>query len=195
MEKLKQKLRLLHDAVFYAEEHWNIWMTLEKCAVAQNDSYEEYLNFLEPSRRAHFVSMLMAVCSVFDLQAGLGKHGEKTGKEYYGAFIDEIERDSTVNKSTVRKIKTILKRNRELINKARTLRDKNFAHAELKIEDALKEAGLTKKECATLIRIAKTLINEISRACGDGSFEQKFNGGETLMRLLGDQKTNLKKTG
>ena len=33
MKIFKQKLRFLHDAVFYAEQHYDMWMALEKCIV------------------------------------------------------------------------------------------------------------------------------------------------------------------
>lgn len=186
MRRFKQKLRLLHDTVFYSEQHCNIWMALEECIVKQGGSYEEYFNFLEPSRRAHFVSMLMAVCSIFDTRDGLGRYyiDKETGRDCYGSFIDEIEKYSIINKRTIRKIKTTLRRKSFLIKKARTLRDKNFAHAVLSIEDALKEARLTKKRCASLVKITGELVNEISRACGDGCFGQELHGGDALVRLL-----------
>ena len=134
----------------------------------------------------------MAVCSIFDTTGGLGRYyiDKKTGRACYGAFIDEIEKHSIINKRKVRKIKTTLQQKSFLIKKVRTLRDKNFAHAVLSIEDALKEARLTKKRCASLVKIAGELVNEIFRACGDGCFGQELHGGDALVRLFGAQKMN-----
>lgn len=186
MTKLfKQKLQLLCDAFFYAKEHFDIWQGLENCCEKHKDLYRDYSDFLEPSRKAHFGSMLMAVCSVFD-KAGLGIYyfDNKKQQHRYGRFIEEIEKHSIIEKEKIQKIKTTLQQKSSLIKKARTLRDKHFAHAELKIEDALNEAKLTTSDCKALVEIAVESVNEICRACGDGSFDSDPNGGYTLSRLL-----------
>lgn len=193
-EDIKLKVKLLHDAAFLAKQHYQIWKLLEDIIDRQGYQkiWDHYYKFFEPTRRAHFVSMVMAIWTIFDPDHGLGHYAAEGNN--CEKFIKKISGEiPPQNRSRlVCKIRKILKQRSKSIGKICQLRHENLAHVKSRIEDVLKRIDLRREDCRDVVYTVKNLLNDINRAFGEAPLEPDLHGDKCLYQLLGVLKKDLK---
>lgn len=167
-ETFEENLRLLFNAANTAKQHFEIWWILNDHEKKYVKVWRRYSHFFDPSSFAHFTTMLMHICKIYN-----------SGKN-----IDYLIRNASMQREISQEVKGDLAKKGVLIRRVVALRSEYFAHNVIEGEDAFKKAGLKPENIRSLIDFSINLLNKVSNGAGYTFEDSHIKTTEDLLRNL-----------
>ena len=177
-KEFEKHLKLLFYAANTAKQHYEIWWILNDHEKKHMKVWGRYSHFFGPSSFAHFTTMLMHICKIYD-----------SGKN-----IDYLIGNISMQREILREVEGCLAQKKELISRVNTLRNEYFAHNVIDGEDAFKKASLKPENISTLIDFSIDLLKKVSNGIGYTFEDSHIKTTEDLLKnLMRQQSLNQKK--
>jgi len=119
----------------------------------------DFIWFFKPSIGAHFVTMLMELCSLYDKRDNLTIH----------STLREVEKIRGLDKRKIQGAKRRIRKIRPLLLKLFILRNNVIAHISKKLDpsDAFDKADLTISNLKTIVNDTQKILNQLALASGN----------------------------
>ena len=159
-EKIKVRFRndieKLRQTLIIANENYNIWWIYKSERTKYVDVLNQYLGFFSYSIHAHFIAMLLAISTVYELK-------DKKNLSLL-TLINYARKYSLIEDDLLQSFENELFRMKDLSSKIQILRNNHFAHISknLNYSQVLNLAKIRYDDFKVLIDSACKLLNDIS---------------------------------